>query len=389
MDCQKHLFSLPENQHYLNCAYFSPLLKTVEEAGIEGILQKREPWHTTPSDFFESSHRLRELFTDLINARSASQIAIMPAVSYGISTVAKNLPASASGKKIIVAGEQYPSNVYSWRRYCKQAGCRIDTIKAPTDFENRGKIWNERILDAIDRDTLMLAMANIHWTDGTLFDLERLGSRAREVDALFVIDGTQSVGALPFDVQHLKPDALFCAGYKWLMGPYSIALGYFGERFAESMPLEEGWIEREGSEDFSGLVNYTDTFQQGAVRHDVGERSNFILVPMMIKALEQILEWDPAEIQNYCRELSREAAQKLPERGYKIEDPDWRTHHLFGIYLPEQIQTADLQQKLIESNVHVSVRGSALRVSPNVYNNQENIEALLKVLVNAAEYGKY
>ncbi len=383
MDCQKHLFTLRENQHYLNCAYFSPLLKSVEEAGIEGILQKREPWHTTPSDFFESSNMLRELFARLINARTGTQIAIMPATSYGISTLAKNLPTSASGKKIIIVGEQYPSNVYPWRRYCEHAGCRIETINAPSAFESRGKIWNERILEAIDQDTLMVAMANIHWTDGTLFDLEAIGARAREVDARFIIDGTQSVGALPFDVQQLKPDALICAGYKWLMGPYSMALGYFGERFAESIPLEEGWIERERSEDFSELVNYTDAYQPGAVRHDVGERSNFILVPMMIKALEQILEWEPVNIQNYCWELSWEAAQKLPEWGYRIEDPDWRTHHLFGIHLPERIQPKELQQKLTESNVYVSVRGSALRVSPNVYNKQEDMEALVSVLASS------
>jgi selenocysteine lyase/cysteine desulfurase len=380
MDCQKHLFTLPENQHYLNGAYFSPLLKSVEKAGIEGMLQKREPWHSRPSDFFESSNRLRQLFARLVNAKNGAQVAIMPAVSYGISTIAKNLPASASGQKIIIMGEQYPSNVYSWRRYCEQSGCRMETIEAPSAFEDRGKIWNERILEAIDRDTLMVAMGNIHWTDGTLFNLEAIATRAREVDARFIIDGTQSVGALPFDVQQLKPDALICAGYKWMMGPYSMALGYFGERFAEGIPLEEGWIEREGSEDFSGLVNYTNTYQPGAVRHDVGERSNFIQVPMMIKALEQILEWEPVNIQKYCRKLGRGATQKLPEWGYKIENPDRRTHHLFGIRLPERIEPNTLEKKLSERNVHVSVRGSALRVSPNVYNRPEDMEVLVSVL---------
>lgn len=379
MDCQKHLFSLNDNHHYLNCAYFSPLMKSVEEAGIDGVRQKQEPWHTKPDHFFDQSNTLRSLFARLVHAEHANSIAIIPSASYGLSIIAKNLPAKSS-QKIIVVGEQFPSNVYPWMRYCQDSGCRMQIIEAPDKFENRGRKWNEHILDAIDPNTLMVAIGNIHWTDGTLFDLEAIGKRAREVGAYLVIDGTQSVGALPFDVQHIKPDALICAGYKWLMGPYSIGLGYFGERFLNGIPLEEGWIERKDSENFAGLVNYTDDYQPGAIRYDVGERSNFILVPMLIKALDQLLEWQPVTIQQYCRQLTSNLAEQLPKYGYWMEHPDRRAHHLFGIHLPDHINVNDLQQKLTENNIHVSVRGSALRISPHVYNNEKDIAALREVL---------
>jgi selenocysteine lyase/cysteine desulfurase len=383
MDCQKHLFSLPDDHHYLNCAYFSPLLKSVEEAGMKGIKQKREPWHTLPDHFFEQSNTLRSLFARLVNAQRPDNIAIMPSASYGLSTVAQNLPKKTSDKKIITVGEQFPSNVYPWMRYCQNSGCKMHVIEAPAEFKRRGQEWNEKILEAIDSNTLMVAIGNIHWTDGTLFDLEAIGKQARKVGAYFVIDGTQSVGALPFDVQSIQPDALICAGYKWLMGPYSIALGYFGERFADGIPIEEGWIERKDSENFAGLVNYTDEYQPGALRYDVGERSNFILVPMMIKALQQILEWQPANIQSYCRELTQELTKELPALGYNIEESGQRTHHLFGIHLPDYIKVNDLKEKLTEHNIHVSVRGSALRVSPNVFNDERDIAALREVIVNS------
>lgn len=382
MDCQKHLFSLPDDHHYLNCAYFSPLMKSVEEAGIRGVQQKREPWHTTPDHFFNQSNVLRSLFARLTHSEHANNIAIIPSASYGLSTIAKNLPAKSS-KKIIVVGEQFPSNVYPWMRYCQDSGCKLQIIEPPAQFKNRGRKWNEHILDAIDSNTLMVAIGHIHWTDGTLFDIEAIGKRAREVGAYLVIDGTQSVGALPFDIQTIKPDALICAGYKWLMGPYSIGLGYFSEQFLNGIPLEEGWIERKDSENFAGLVNYTDEYQPGAVRYDVGERSNFILVPMLIKALEQLLEWQPANIQQYCRQLTHDLAASLPQYGYRIEDPDWRAHHLFGIHLPDHINVNNLQQKLTRNNIHLSVRGSALRVSPHVYNNEKDIAALQQVLISS------
>ena len=379
MNCQRQLFSLPDDHHYINCAYMSPMLKSVEAAGIEGIRAKRQPWNIAPDDFFKDSNRLRTLFTDLIGAGESDSVALMPAVSYGMATVAQNID-PARGNTIVLAGEQFPSNVYIWKRYCQESGCKLHVVEAPEEFNNRGQRWNERILNAIDSDTLLVAMGNVHWADGTLFDLKEIGKAAQASDAYFIIDGTQSVGALPIDVQQIGTDALICAGYKWLMGPYSIALGYFGEQLAEGTPIEEGWLDRKGSEDFTGLVNYTDEYQPGALRYDMGERSNFILVPMMIEALKQIIDWGPQNIQQYCQALTEDLIQKLQAQGYQIEEPNWRGHHLFGIRLPEHLNRAELQQKLKNNHIHVSLRGTAVRISPNVYNTRDDMDKLLQIL---------
>lgn len=379
MDCQKHLFSLPDDHHYINCSYLSPLLKSVEQAGIEGIRGKNRPWETTPDLFFEDSNKLRDLFAQVINAPDPVDIAIMPAVSYGLATVAKNINPD-KGNSIVITGEQFPSNVYAWNRFCDEHSCEIKVIDPPENCDSRGEKWNQRLFDAIDQDTLLVALGNIHWTDGTLFDLKAIGSKARKNDAYFVIDGTQAVGALPFDVQQVQPDALICAGYKWLMGPYAVTLSYIASRLQNGIPLEEGWIVRKNSEEFSALVNYEADYQPGAQRFDMGERSNFILVPMMIEALKQILEWNPQNIQSYCQNLTADMVEELPEYGYQIEDPDWRGNHMFGIRLPDHIPIKKLQQQLDKHNIHVSVRGSAVRIAPNVYNDDEDIVALLKVL---------
>lgn len=383
MNCQKHLFNLPDIHHYLNCAYLSPLLKTVEEAGIKGIRCKNRPWEITPDQFFEDSNKLRRLFSKVVNVQNHNNIAILPAVSYGMSAVAKNLP-KMPGREIILAGEQFPSNVYPWMRFCEEYECELKMVEPPEEFNDRGKNWNRRILEAVTSNTLMVALGNIHWTDGTLFDLKEIGQRVRENDAVLVIDGTQSVGALPFDVHEVKPDALFCAGYKWLMGPYSMALGYFGSRFRDGVPLEEGWITRKDSENFSSLVDYQPEYQSGARRFDVGERSNFILVPMMIEALKQILSWRPGNIQLYCEELTKDLVAILPESGYKIEDPDRRSHHMFGIRLPSHVSADKLEKKCLENNIHISVRGSSVRISPNVYNDDRDVERLTETLVDIA-----
>ena len=223
-------------------------------------------------------------------------------------------------------------------------------------------------------------MAPVHWTDGTAFNLEAIGARAREVGAALVLDGTQSVGALPMDVQAIQPDALIVAGYKWLLGPYSIGVGYFGPRYLDGMPLEETWIAREGSEDFRGLVDYRNGYQPGAVRFDVGERSNFILVPMLVAALRMLKRWRPDRIQAYADRLTRELLEEAQSLGFKVEEEAYRVGHIFGIRMPAGVELSDVNRLLNEEGVSASLRGSALRVSPHLYNDEADLAALLRVL---------
>jgi selenocysteine lyase/cysteine desulfurase len=381
LQCQRAAFSLPPDVHYLNCAFMSPLPKAVEEAGIRGMLRKRNPSVMDPSHFFEESEEVRRRFAHLVNAPDPSSVAILPAVSYGIGVAAANTPVT-SGQNIVLLHEQFPGNVYPWRRLAAENGAEIRMV-GPGDSERRGRAWNERILDAIDAGTAVVSLAPVHWTDGTFFDLAAIGARARAVGAAFVIDGTQSVGALPFDVEELQPDALIAAGYKWMLGPYSLGVGYFGSRYLEGRPLEETWIGREGSEDFKNLVDYQDAYQPGAVRFDVGERSNFILVPMFLEALGLLLEWRPARIQAYTLTLSQELLEEVEMLGYQVEEKDYRVGHIFGIRMPGELEMDPLRQALQREGVSTSLRGSALRVSPQVYNDGEDVDALLRALRSA------
>ncbi|GIV58940.1 MAG: aminotransferase [Rhodothermaceae bacterium] len=382
LPCQKDLFFLPESLHYLNCAYMAPLSKQVEAAGIEGIRRKRVPASITPADFFDESDAIRRRFARLIHLDDPMRVAIIPAVSYGLATVAKNVRLRP-GQNIVVLHEQFPSNVYAWRRLQHECGVTLRTVKPPETATGRGRAWNERLLEAIDPDTGLVALPHVHWTDGTVFDLERIGAHARAVGAVFVVDGTQSVGALPFDVRAIRPDALVCAGYKWLLGPYGLGLAYYGPRFDDGVPLEENWITRRGSEDFAGLVRYTDAYQPGAVRYDVGERSNFALVPMLRAALDHLLAWGVENIRDYCRALCRDLIETARTMGFRVEDEAYCAAHLFGFRTPAGLSMDRLRAALDARRVSVSVRGNALRIAPHVYNDAADVDALREALHEA------
>ena len=352
---QRHKFRIPADVHYFNCSYMSPSLKQVEQVGIESVSMKAAPWRIGIDAFFEPVEKLRGLCGRLVNA-PAEQVAVIPAVSYGIA-VAANAIKLSRGQNVVVPDEEFPSLVYAWLDQCRAAGANMRTVARPESQEGQGVAWNRQLLESIDAQTAVVALSSVHWTDGTMFDLEAIGARAREVGAVFIVDGTQSVGALDFDFSSVRPDMLVCAGYKWLMGPYSLGFAVMGERFLDAEPLEHNWIAKKNSEDFANLVNYREEFQPGARRFDVGERSNFILVPMLTAALEQILEWSPAAVQEYCGKLGTQLESLLDGSQLRMTPASERGAHLFGIRNVDRAALPRIQQELERRNVYISIRG--------------------------------
>lgn len=373
---QKDKFKIPDDITYLNGAYMSPLLKGAEKIGHKSVSQKCFPYKTTVEDFFKNTIKLKQEFSKLIEVDNYQKIAIIPSVSYGVATVANNIKLN-TGDEILVVEEQFPSNIYSWQKIAKKNNASVRVISAPGDFKQRGKQWNQLILNAINDKTAVVSISQIHWADGTLFDLQTIRKKTRTHNTLLIIDGTQSVGAMPFSVKKIQPDALICAGYKWLLGPYSIGLAYYSNTFNHGEPIEENWINRKNSEDFTGLVNYEEQYQPKAGRYNVGEMSNFTLTPMLIKAIEQLNDWQPSNIQNYCKSISKNAIKELQNLGCFIEDDNYRAHHLFGIYLPKTIDLDKLKAEFNKDNIYVSFRGNAIRISSNVYNTTEDFEKLV------------
>lgn len=375
MKCQRDKFQLQRKYAYLNCGYMSPLMKKVENAGIKGMKLKRKPFKIGSEDFFHETEVVRKLYSQLIDNPEPERVVIIPSASYGLANVVHNLPFKSG--KIVLADEQFPSNVYPWQALSHDF--QVELVAAP-DSASRGEDWNNKILDAIDEDTRVVALGNIHWSDGTIFNLKAIRKKLDAIGGLLIIDGTQSVGAFPFSIQEIRPDALICAGYKWLLGPYSIGLAYYGEVFDNGSPIENNWINRLNSDDFAGLVRYQPEYLPKSLRYEVGEHSNFILVPMLHAALKQLLKWEPENIQAYCGTLMKDAIEEMQSLGYVLEDDKYRANHLFGVRTTKDMSMDSLKESLKRNRVSVSFRGSAIRISPHVYNDEFDVRKLLKAM---------
>jgi selenocysteine lyase/cysteine desulfurase len=369
---QRELFEIPEEVAYLNCAYMSPQLRPAREIGERAVSRKSRPWEITPGDFFEDAEKSRALFARLVGGETDG-VALIPSVSYGIAVAAANV-AVAEGQKILILEDQFPSNVYSWRELATQRGAELVTVPRPADLD-----WASAILEHLDEETAVVAGPNCHWTDGSLVDLARVGERAREAGAALVVDGIQSLGAHPFDVREVRPDFLVASAYKWLLGPYGVGFLYAGEEWREGAPIEHNWINRRGSEEFSQLVDYEDTFQPGARRYDVGERNNFVLLPMANEALRQLLDWGVENVSETIGEITDLIEEEAEGRGIEVIPAERRARHMTGLRLGSRVPE-DLAARFAGENVFVSVRGESVRVSPHLYNTERDVERFFEVL---------
>jgi selenocysteine lyase/cysteine desulfurase len=384
MTTKKEFFSIPDNIHYLNCATMSPLPKIVEEAGINGLLRKSQPYEITQEHFFDTAIDVKKKFAKLVNCIDYEHIAIMPSVSYGMATVVKNILKKGIPNhktKVVLVGEEFPSDVYAWGELISEnPKVSIETIQAPHELENRGEKWNKALIETLNPEALAVCISPTHWADGTLFNLEKIKDKCVENDILFIIDATQHLGAYAFDIQKIQPDFLVAATYKWLLGPYGTTLAYFGKYFDDGFPLEQTWIGRKNSQDFKNLINYQSDYQAGAFRYNMGEFSNFINLPMIEKALDLLMQWQAAEIQNYAKNLGEPYIERLRNAGYWIENEEFRAAHLFGIRLPVNLNIETIQKALSDQKVFVSYRGNAMRLSVNVWNNEADMEMFTQIL---------
>jgi selenocysteine lyase/cysteine desulfurase len=371
LDCQRAAFAVPEEIAYFNTANLAPQLHAVRAAGEAALDRRARPWTITSADWFTEAERLRSLFGALVGA-DAEGVALVPATSYGFAVAARNLPLRP-GERVLVLAEEYPSGIYTWRAATRAAGAEILTV-----HRSAGQTWTEAILAALDERVRVVSVPNVHWTDGALVDLASVSAATRQLGARLVVDGSQSVGALPLDVSVIRPDFLVTVGYKWLLGPFGVGYLYVAEEHREGEPIEQNWILRADAENFARLVDYRDAFQPGARRFDVGERTKFELLPMAVAALEQLHRWTVPAIAASLHRVNRSVLRRLNELGLALS-AEPHGPHLFGVQLPAPL-LASIEAALAAASCYAPVRARSLRIAPHLHVTESDVRRLAGAL---------
>jgi selenocysteine lyase/cysteine desulfurase len=367
---QRTLFEMPRDICYLNSASCSPLPLRTLEAGRAAVGRKGMPWTLDASFADQQQERARAAAARVIHA-DAADIALIPSISYGVATVAKILKI-ARGTRVLVLEDDHSSPVLEWHARAQAQGFTVETVRRPGDGD-----WTSAVLAAIERpDAPPISLASIsslHWSDGALIDVEKVGAALRRRGAIFVVDATQSAGVIAMDVRRLDPDFVIFPTYKWLLGPYGRAFLYVARRHQGGVPLEQTAggrrdVRAENAVYFSDLSYLPD-----ARRFDMGERDYFISLEMASIGMEMMAEWGAESVAERLRMLTNRIAEGVRGFGLHVLEPHFRTPHILSLGFKGGIPKG-LVEGLASEGIYVATRLGRMRVSPHVFNDEEDAD---------------
>ena len=374
ISCQRNLFNIPDEIVYLNTAYISPLSLKVEKAINKGCKLETEPWKIDPEfHFFYQIKETKIIFSNLFNI-SYKNVSLIPSASYGISTAANNIKLTKTKNKILILKDQFPSNVYPWMELSKKQEGVLEII----DDLNETTL-TEEIINKISEEVAVVAIPNIRWTDGYIIDLKKVSDACKKFDVNLILDLTQSAGAMQIDLKEINPEFAIIANYKWMLGPYSTGFLYISDKFIDGVPLEETWIGRKNSQDFSKLTDYQSLYNSDSIRFDMGQRANFSLLPGVKAALEQLHDWSIRKIENTLYQNNLIICKGLSELGFEILSEKNRAPHFISARLPGY--DGNLLINILKKNkIFISERSGFLRITPHLWNNEEDFFKLINCL---------
>ena len=373
---QRALFEMPRDICYLNSASYSPLPLRTQDAGRAAVGRKGTPW-TLNTDFANGQHeRARTAAARLIHADPAD-IALIPSISYGVATAAKVLTIDR-GTRVIVLEDDHSSPVLEWQTRATAQGFAVETVRRPGDGD-----WTSAILAAIEEPgappVSLASISSVHWSDGGLIDIQKIGAALRQRGASFLIDATHGAGVLTMDVRRLDPDFVLFPTYKWLLGPYGRAFLYIAKRHQGGIPLEQTAFGRRDVRAENEVYFADVSYVSDAGRFDMGERDHFISMEMASIGMEMMAEWGATAIAQRLLMLTERIAEGVRGTGVGVPARHLRAPHILSLSFKDGMPTG-LIEGLASERIYVAARLGRMRISPHVYNDEADADCFVTAL---------
>ena len=370
---QRALFDVPREICYLNAASWSPIPLAVQEAGCAGAARKSRPWQLDTAFAARQHDRARATAARLINA-DPHNVALIPSVSYGVATAAKLMTVPA-GSRVLLLEDDHASPVLEWTSRAETSGFTAEAVRRPADGD-----WTEAVLAAIARPggppIALASISSVHWCDGAIVDLARIAPTLRSEGARLLVDATQSAGVLPLDVTAIDPDFVVFPTYKWLLGPYGRAFLYVAKRHQDGIPLEQAAHGRRAVRAEQPRYMADTAYHDDARRFDMGERDHLISLEMATVGIEMMSAWGAGAVSQRLEMLTTALAAGLQDPDLRLSEPRHRAPHILSLGFRNGMPPG-LVEALASEEVHVAPRVGRLRISPHVYNDEDDIDRFL------------
>jgi selenocysteine lyase/cysteine desulfurase len=356
-------FPLLDRYIYFNACSLGPLPRR----GRAALAQYAEDWDSkgTPvwySDWLPLLDRFRDKVGALL-AAPAGSTAIAPSVSVALTTLATGLPLPAGRNKVLIGELDFPTIGHQW---LSRPNFEVEFVPSrdgmtipPEDFANR-----------IDDRTALVATTHLFYTTGYLQDVRAIADAAHAKGAMCLIDGYQTCGCVPLDIQQMGCDAFVGGCLKWLSGgPGNAFLYVRPDLIPHVKPQGTGW--------FATRDPFSFTLQELVFADDARrlETGTWAMASHYagLAGLELILEVGVANIQERLRDLTDRILERCDEAGVRTFTPRERERRC-GIVTLECDHPEEVEAALHREGVIVDSRPGRVRLSPHWCVTEEELE---------------
>ena len=368
-------FDIRPDTLYLDTAAHAPMLCSVRDAGIAALTACDRPWMPDAQAWGERVDRARAMAAHWFDG-DADGVAFVPSAAYGLSTAARNLPLEA-GDSVLVLDGQFPSNLLPWQQRAAETCARIVVSR-----RKPGQDWTGAVLETLDHvDVRIVALSQVHWHDGAQLDMDAIAQRARSRGAALVLDLSQSLGAIPADIARWQPDFVVSVGYKWLLGPFGLALLWAAPRWREhGSAIEQHWAARD--DDVWRLDPQTlPGFGSGARRFDAGGVLDPVRLSMFEAAQLQLQHWG-TRLQAQLRARIDAFDEALRHAGLASWNTPDHAPHFTGLRPPPK-NFAQVSEALRAAGVACTARHGMLRIAPHLHVSPQELARVAQVMEQA------
>lgn len=373
----RELFPVLGRGQYLNHAAIAPWPLPVAEAVRQFAEENLRRGPRDYAAWIRREQSLRQRLAELAGAASPDDISLLKNTTEGISLVAFGLDWRAGDNLVLPQGE-FASNRLPWLAQASR-GVEIREVDIRQVDIRAGQNAEGALIAAMDRQTRLLSVSAVQWSDGFRLDLARLGAACRERGVLFFVDAIQQLGALQLNAEDCRIDFLAADAHKWLLGPEGVAVFYSRPDVRERLSLlQRGWHMYEQPWHFQ-REDWTPA--AGGQRFEAGS-PNSLGQAALHAAVGLLLEWGMHAVETRVLENSAYLIARLPELpGVRLashDDPRRRS----GIvsFSCDQLPARELHRRLAAHDVSCALRGDAIRLSPHFYQGEHELESFMGVL---------
>ena len=363
---------------WLNCAHQGPLPAVAAEAARRAIEWKEQPWELTTERFSGVPARLRETLGRLLRV-PGEDVVLGNSASFGLHLLANGLP-FRSGDEVLVMDGDFPSNLLPWEG---RAGVTVRRLQPAADVLTADEV--QRGLTPASR---AVCLSWVHSFSGRVADLRAIAWICRERGVWLLVNGSQAVGARPFDPESLPVDALVGVGFKWLCGPYGTGYCWIRPELRERMAYNQRyWLSLQTAEALErGRGELAPPADWGARRYDLFGTANFFNFTAWTAALDRLLAHGVETIERHDQQLVARLLARIDRDAYRVltpEDPERRSTLVFLTHR-EPARNRAIFRRLAQRGIHLALRAGALRAAPHYYNSVDQIDELCNALAEVA-----